>query len=110
MIGEQQDQSMDAANGGDLGVDNTVVAHAAAMATGQSFITAAHATARAFEQAANIHGQLATLSLANMAEGVCQVDRIDTISDAVALATRMLGETRLLGRTRLERPRVHVKI
>lgn len=82
-----------------------VEADSPAYSMGQEFLTASHSTGLMFANAVKAHGNINALSLSGLAQGAKQVSTIDTVADAVALASLLLGEPRA-GMVALMRSRI----
>ncbi|MEY8760526.1 RebB family R body protein [Chryseobacterium tongliaoense] len=67
-----------------------VVAEAPAVALGNVYQAAAHSTGIMFENAVNSQNQQNILGQASTTQGVMQIYSMDTIADAISIAT-MLG-------------------
>src|SRR6187402_527688 len=66
-----------------------VVAEAPAIALGNVYQSAAHSTGIMFENAVNSQNQQNILSQAATTQGVMQIYSIDTIADAISIATML---------------------
>lgn len=64
-----------------------VVAEAPAMAMGQLYQTAAHMTGAGIENAVNAQNNQNILAQAATTQGVMQIYSVDTVSDAISIAT-----------------------
>ncbi|EJL68702.1 RebB family R body protein [Chryseobacterium populi] len=67
-----------------------VVAEAPAVALGNVYQAAAHSTGIMFENAVNSQNQQNILGQASTTQGIMQIYSMDTIADAISIAT-MLG-------------------
>ncbi len=64
-----------------------VVAEAPAMAMGQLYQTAGHMTGAGIENAVNAQNNQNILAQAATTQGVMQIYSVDTVSDAISIAT-----------------------
>lgn len=77
------------------GLGEIIEADSPAFSMGQEFLVASHSTGLMFANAVKAHGNINTLSLTGLAQSTKQVSNIDTMADAMALASLLVGEPRV---------------
>lgn len=77
------------------GLGEIIEADSLAFSMGQEFLAASHSTGLMFANAVKAHGNINTLSLTGLAESTKQVSSVDTMADAMALASLLAGEPRV---------------